>query len=121
MKLEVGKFYKTRDGRKAEVVYINEELKDSYTVYFLVDGDGHLISCSLEGSYYGDDEAHESDLVSEWKEPERVTGWMNIYTNCLASAGYSGQQIRSTKEEAEKWACRDCVGQIYIDQEVEND
>jgi hypothetical protein len=68
MKLKVGGLYKTRDGRKAEVVYINNNLQDVYRVVYLISGETRTYSCRTSGNQLS---GHNSpyDLIEEWQEP----------------------------------------------------
>jgi len=113
MKLEVGKFYKTRDGRKAEVVYINESLAEQHQVVIYLEGSTCVSFCKIDGVYSAGYRCGK-DLISEWKEPVRVCGWFNVYPG---EDGFELYHFR-TKEEAEKVAGLAIIGQIYIDKEL---
>ena len=70
MKIEKGKFYKTRDGRKAEC--LTTELKGvGETLATLIDG--NLAVHYSNGKYYSDGDS-EYDLISEWKD-EPIIPW----------------------------------------------
>jgi hypothetical protein len=65
IKFEVGKFYRTRDGRKALVYNIVPENK-CYPIRASVIG-GNNLWCDPRGRYYPDTEA-PVDLIAEWTE-----------------------------------------------------
>ena len=111
MKLEVGKFYKTREGRKAEGVYVNRGLRDIFRVSYIIEEEGQLFSCNLDGYYHDGRAKSPLDLISEWVELLRVTGWYNIHQYRLVGP-------YDTKEDAESSASGYVLGRIYIDQEV---
>ena len=111
MELEVGRFYKTRDGRKAEVVYVNKGLRDTFRVSYITGEEGQIFSCSLEGYYYDGGAKSHLDLISELVEPLRVTGWYSVYQYKLVGP-------YDTEEDAESSTFEGSLGQIYIDQEV---
>ncbi|UNY40268.1 hypothetical protein KLEP181_gp37 [Paracoccus phage vB_PmaP_KLEP18-1] len=71
LKLEVGKFYRTRDGRKVGPMKENQELNDPWPFKIEIggrfwraynkDGEG-------TGAYYPDDLDPASDLIAEWDD-----------------------------------------------------
>ena len=69
MKFEVGKVYKTRDGRKAKVIYIEPELSNAYTMGAILEGVDEVRSYHSNGHYFMSG-GTGSDLVSEWEEPK---------------------------------------------------
>jgi hypothetical protein len=95
MKLEVGKFYRTTDGRKVEIIKIYEGYPRgvvgivSYHSWF----DGGLRLRALfytqEGRFDADSEQRSPmDLIKEWDEPlppPRRKGWI-----CLSDGSHEG-------------------------------
>lgn len=81
---EKGKFYKTRDGKKAECVHTN--IGGCFPFLFAIDGVGSF-STKQNGSFYHDERGSEYDIISEWKD-ERVV-WV-VYV------GWSGVTLSST-------------------------
>ena len=67
MKLEVGKCYRTRSGRKATVESIGSD-DLGFPVYAKVDG--YLCSYTHGGSYFGGVKS-DLDLIDEWRDPEK--------------------------------------------------
>lgn len=65
LNLEIGKFYKTRDGKKAYVFTVNSEGK--YNV--AIDGEGAY--SVFAGGYYSEDEETDGDLIELWREPKK--------------------------------------------------
>lgn len=62
LKLEIGKFYKTRDGKKAYVFAVNSEGK--YNV--AIEGEGAY--SVFAGGYYSEEEETDGDLIGLWSE-----------------------------------------------------
>lgn len=92
MKIEAGKFYKTRNGDKACVVgIIPDELGLSYPVMgygIRKNGGGYSATWTLEGMHSVTQGPDEFDLVEEWKEPasiERVL--LLVWDSVVSNAG----------------------------------
>lgn len=64
MQLEVGKYYKSKEGDIYKVVNIVKENDSSFPV-FMEDKNGTKYSCSINGEYYGPDSPSGQDLVEE--------------------------------------------------------
>lgn len=62
-KIEVGKFYKTRDGRKAWVVSRQQDEHYPYIIAVLDEVDAYAVT--KDGRFY-DDRPYSFDLVGEW-------------------------------------------------------
>jgi hypothetical protein len=99
--LEVGKYYRTRDGKKAYAGYVMAESpfngsKPLYPVSGWVDGEVMPQCWNLDGSLHEPENEHKFDLVAEWVEPRRIMGWLAI---CSADNGqiiYPGRQMHPT-------------------------
>jgi hypothetical protein len=79
LKIEVGKCYRTRDGRKARVLAIRMDCPRACQVVGFVDGEAVPSTWDLDGSYMpapGDLSAR--DLISEWKEPRSGEVWVIV-------------------------------------------
>jgi len=65
-KLEIGKFYRTRDGRKA---FVYTETKETYPYWVVIVNSraGGTFSCTADGRYYPSKQS-EKDLVAPWEE-----------------------------------------------------
>lgn len=69
LKLEVGKFYRTRDGRKAFVfAESNCENRNYCFDFVIVNQSTQVISCTKEGCYFCDGDEDVHDLVAPWDE-----------------------------------------------------
>lgn len=95
IKFEKGKFYKTRDCRKAECVHTNvcDYEPNPTPILFVIDGGGYFAT-DHHGRFgiWGDDAC---DIISEWKD-ERVV-WV-VY------GGWSGYTFSSPLySEAFRW------------------
>jgi hypothetical protein len=63
--LEAGKFYRTREGKKAYIGEISRQSLHSPAFGWVVYEDIEL-SWSLNGFYFGPHEPSEFDLIEEW-------------------------------------------------------
>ena len=63
LKIEVGKFYKTRDGRKAWVVSRQQDEHYPYIIAVLDEVDAYAVT--KDGRFY-DDRPYSFDLVGQW-------------------------------------------------------
>lgn len=66
LKLEVGKFYKTRSGKKA-FVYTRSSSPYSYPFYVVIIGKIDTYCCTVDGKYSTNEESAK-DLVAPWEE-----------------------------------------------------
>lgn len=117
MKLEAGKYYRTRGGRKAYVAAVGCPFCGPDTCSTAL---GWIEEKSLstdwsEDGKYSPIEDRSEDLISEWVEPKkvRVRGWINVYAN----SDYSS--ISSSREAADRNADPYRIACIEIDREVE--
>lgn len=79
MKIEVGKFYRTRDGRKAGI-YRTDANHSEYSIHGYVvelNGDEYSSSWYSDGRYFPTWE-HGADLIEEWQEPEFINNQISI-------------------------------------------
>lgn len=67
LKLEVGKFYKTRGGRKAFVYTITENAAYPCWVVLVNSSEGGTYCCTIDGQYTTNEE-HNKDLIAPWEE-----------------------------------------------------
>ncbi len=81
MQLELNKYYKTRDGRKALVVDIFAGQctvavwGENRTIFLLIiNPNGMVDGCC----------PHDGDLVGPWKEPVSFEGWFHVYPSGLS-------------------------------------
>lgn len=65
LKLEVGKFYKTRNGKKAWVVSYKQGLHYPYIVAVLEHEETYTV---LENGYFSFENPNPEDLVAPWEE-----------------------------------------------------
>lgn len=121
MQLTVGKFYKTRDGRKVEVIYsganIDYNLSRSVTKHNIIgiledEYCGRKRRCTVsftDGGKYGVlDSDSCMDLVSEWRDPVEVKGWVNIYPTG------PGHQFFRNKEDADEGRSIGRIACVYV-------
>jgi hypothetical protein len=117
MKFEVGKFYKTRDGRKVEVIAVRAGLSFGHTVIGLVMNDpyGDVTTWSADGNYgiCPDSRELSADLVAEWRDPVKVSGWLNYYKDDRGTL-YTPAQLHCARKEADRAASISRVACIYV-------
>lgn len=80
MKIEVGKFYKTRDGRKVTIYAIQHNCDFEYPICGHMEGDAEFSTWTINGSNGSlGYTLYPEDIVSEWEEPRpRVLAYMVI-------------------------------------------
>ena len=99
--LETGKFYRTRDGRKAEV--LKTDMPGTRKIVVVIyDGDENdtcWVRCYPITGVYSFEPRTEiespMDLIAEWREPVKVEGWVNVYTD-------GTQHFHTSQETAEQ-------------------
>lgn len=74
LKLEVGKCYKTRDGRKAFVCYYNKEDNEYHGCILGSD----TVVCWCENGLWYENEENGPDLISEWRDDEEKESLINL-------------------------------------------
>jgi hypothetical protein len=79
MKIEKGKFYKSRNGRKWEVLKTDASCDICVIAY--CDYDRMLIHLYGNGCYSNDKSECEFDLIAEWTEPVEIP-WSDYPTWC---------------------------------------
>lgn len=67
LKLEVGKFYKTRAGKKAWIVYASKDTHDYYPFCCIVLGGNEVYYVNEQG-FVVSTETSELDLVAHWED-----------------------------------------------------
>lgn len=67
LKLEVGKYYKNRKGRKFICCFVGEGRDDNSAVMFTDISNGHLVTTSLIGRYLTNEQS-DYDIIGEWEE-----------------------------------------------------
>lgn len=113
IKLEAGKYYRTRDGRKAFVSGKNPFSDTQCCICGFIEGYGST-SWTIDGNYYSDKSDVAYDLIAEWKEPKRIKGWVNIYSEVVCTnrrrrfashdSAFPGSDIFLTRQEANRAA-----------------
>jgi len=100
MKIEVGKFYKTRDARKVRIYAIDggdgdpvhgAQFHDKEWLAYQWDDDGNFVT----------DRDDDNDIVSEWEDPKpRLLGWITFDG---ALRFNSDPKMNSDKSGHERW------------------
>lgn len=118
MKVELGRKYRTRDGREAVVLAVDESI-DTYQVLGKVrecDPDRWMATTwAIDGKYIPIVDSNECDLV-EFVEPVKfkVRRWVNLYANGTISPLYA------SRDHAERSASFTCIEirEIILEWEV---
>lgn len=73
LKIEAGKFYRTRDGRKARI-YRTDVNNHRHSIHgYITAPDGvECSSCWYGDGRYFDTWEHSDDLIEEWQEPKHL-------------------------------------------------
>lgn len=104
LKIEAGKFYRTRDGHKAFVAAVMlpcpfaERVHTQYPVRGFVDGSDAAQCWRADGAWHGSDKEYKYDLVAEWRKPLSIEEWQAVRRD---SATYG--VFFHTEEEARQW------------------
>lgn len=107
MKLEAGKYYKTRNGLKAYVEFIRQDspFGDYLTEYpatgFIENLGEQMWKTNGEFSVPND---YELDLISEWRELVKISGWVNLY-DTFTSMLYKTEEEANSVERQGRRAC----------------
>lgn len=101
MKIEVGKFYRTRSGNKVRIYALDGG--GHYQVHGAIeieDDDNHwdVQSWSINGTWNEVLTDHSFDIVSEWHEPIKVSGWVASFP-LEKKLAYFSQTIFPTREQ----------------------
>ena len=107
MKIEKGKFYRTRGGEKVEVL-TTERNNDRCVVALHSDGD--LSYLHQNGMYYNDKSILSLDLIAEWTEPVEIP-WSDYPTWCKSVA----------MDEDGEWYCYDSKPRAEISTWINED
>lgn len=115
LKIEVGREYRTRDGRKARVI-CTDRYRVEYPIVALVSNPAQgeyaesVCSYRLDGTWHPNGVVDELDLVAEWREPVRVSGWVNVYPPHMNVQ----MSLRRSRAEANLHAGVDRIACIYV-------
>lgn len=102
----------TRDGREVRI-YATDHVGLFCVIGAILEPHGwRLCNWTIDGWAIGVDMKSSSDLIPK---PLRVTGWVNVYKGGVF--GWTG--VSKTREDAAINQGIDCIGQIYIDAEVQ--
>ena len=107
MKLEAGKYYKTRNGLKAYVEFIRQDnpFRDyipEYPAIGFIESYGEQM-WKTNGEFNTSIE-NELDLISEWREPIKISGWVNLY-DTFTSMLYKTEEEANSVERQGRRAC----------------
>jgi hypothetical protein len=78
MIIEKGKFYKSRNGRKWEVLTTE---RGSYYSIVTLGENGEILTLHKNGTAYNDKSESEFDLIAEWTDPVEIP-WSDYPTWC---------------------------------------
>jgi hypothetical protein len=85
LEIVAGRYYKTRDGRKAFVVSVDLPNpfggNSTYTVSVYIEGLSNRITVTDRGRLYINTPDCAADLVAEWREPRTRNVWVAMYEN----------------------------------------
>ena len=104
MNIEAGKFYKTRDGRKARIYAVDGSGSDNIHGAILIKDGWDCEVWDKDGAWV--DIRSPNDLVSEWVEPRTGTVWVNIYS--------SHGKVYTSKEAADNTCFNDRVACVEV-------
>ncbi|MBZ9674537.1 hypothetical protein [Mesorhizobium sp. ES1-1] len=81
LQLEAGKYYRTRDGRKAVVVGLSpfEGTGETFVAAGYIETEPTVMTWSMDGFFSPTRNNHHRDLVAEWVEPKRIKGFVALW------------------------------------------
>ncbi len=106
LKIEAGKCYRTRDGRRAHVAFENEYRKFAGLV--VGSHRGLKVRWWYPSGRFDFDECSADDLISEWKEPRKGEVWTNLYEDTggtVTARGYASKAIADDAAQHDKGMC----------------
>lgn len=107
MKIEVGKWYKTRAGHKAFVAFCTPYpcLIGPYVGY--VETETNLIYNWLGdgAASMGASSNNKYDLIEEWKEPKSGVAYVNVYPECVDVSAYKDRAEANKHKDNDRIAC----------------
>lgn len=93
LRLEVGKEYRTRNGSKIKVIY---KKPVAFThPYVAVTFEDYSVLLYTKYGQYTNHSQSGWDIIEEWMEPVRVSGWVNVYSDGVGV-------VYATKEKADR-------------------
>ena len=102
MKIEVGKYYKTRSGHKAYVAYEYNSV-NHFTHGGVVYGEQGAYDAPTswhpQGNHIKNSTGNDFDLIEEWKEPKSGVGYSNVWIK--DDKPFIGTIIYDTRKEAD--------------------
>ncbi|WP_322884149.1 hypothetical protein U8C35_06360 [Sinorhizobium medicae] len=116
--LETGKYYRTRDGKKAYVYGVNPfaTVGGEHEVVGVIDGYGQE-TWHRDGHWFSQGDK-PCDLVAEWVEPKRIKGWVNVYPGVIGdmpSKVIVNNCLHETRGDADAHAMSIRIACIEID------
>lgn len=114
MKIEAGKYYKNREGKKIYVAGICPWDRIRPVIGW-TESVEIFISWKLDGHWAMSDTQHRYDLVSEWVDPMEVEFWVNVYKNNPNNHLYRPlHHCHGSKGDADRAADPDRITCIYV-------
>lgn len=84
LKIEVGKFYKTRDGSKVRIYATDGSSRHPIHGAIQYEDGWHQRGWSLSGKFLNFPGENQEDLIAEWSEPKpKRLGWVNKVNGLL--------------------------------------
>ncbi len=102
MKIEPGKFYKTRGGEKVHVLGRREDDNEKYQFVGYIVG-GETQSWDINGLVPSAINMNLKDLIEEWVEPVEHTFWVNVYPYVVCA--YESRKDADKDAEPDRVAC----------------
>lgn len=111
LKIEAGKCYRTRDGRKAHVMFRHPYNHPFPYVGYVEDNDG--VSAWTDAGFY----SVPSDrlrLISEWKEPRKGEVWVNVWEDGICNVHDTAKQSESAAEWISRATDKALIARVSI-------
>lgn len=119
MKLEAGKFYRTRVGKKAYVACLVNPLSpyDDYPITGFVNGEEDPQCWTVDGSFYDTANCvHDHDLVTDWRDQAAVNGWVVLFNDGSTSRVLpTEREARAILAAVRDHGCNDKLAVVYVE------
>jgi hypothetical protein len=104
IKLESGKYYRARGGKKAFCTFVGTDPFGNQKVALIIfEEEPQSVRYHWQDGSWSSLQESKLDLIAEWKEPKRIKGCMNVYPTAMhqKDGSYFMTGIWETREKAD--------------------
>lgn len=118
MNFEVNKSYRARGGLKVTIIAVGiNNLMSMVGVITHLNGLQHVDTFTKDGKFDETGEERLLDLVAEWRDPIKVSGWVNVYRNSelMVGLGHIHTSRETAKQTAALYPIQKPIACIYVE------